>query len=48
MIRPEALVCLGAVAAQGLLGSQVRIGRERAMDALVADLSPVAEWLRSR
>jgi uracil-DNA glycosylase family protein len=79
MIRPEALVCLGAVAAQGLLGSQVRIGRdrgrpfdsdlaelvvitahpssilrvneqegrERAMDALVADLSSVAEWLRS-
>ncbi|HTX47218.1 MAG TPA: UdgX family uracil-DNA binding protein [Solirubrobacteraceae bacterium] len=29
LVRPEALVCLGAVAAQGLLGSQVRIGRDR-------------------
>jgi DNA polymerase len=77
LIRPEAVVCLGAVAARGLLGSQVRIGRDRgraldselaelvtitahpasilrvreqagrdaAFDALVADLSSVADWL---
>ncbi len=77
LIRPEALVCLGAVAARGLLGPRVRIGRdrgrpmdselaelvtitahpssvlrvrdqagrERAMDALVADLSMVSAWL---
>jgi DNA polymerase len=29
MVRPEALVCLGATAAQALLGSHVRIGRDR-------------------
>jgi DNA polymerase len=29
LIAPEALVCLGAVAARGLLGSRVRIGRDR-------------------
>jgi DNA polymerase len=29
MVHPEALVCLGATAAQALLGSQVRIGRDR-------------------
>jgi uracil-DNA glycosylase len=77
VVRPEALVCLGAVAAQGLLGSRVRIGRDRgrpfdselaelvtitahpaavlrfgeraereqAMDALVSDLTAVADWL---
>ena len=77
LVRPQALVCLGATAAQALLGSQVRIGRDRgrpmdsglaelvtltthpsailrqrddaereaAMDAFVADLSGVADWL---
>ena len=29
MVHPEALVCLGATAAQALLGPQVRIGRDR-------------------
>ncbi|HWF51384.1 MAG TPA: UdgX family uracil-DNA binding protein [Solirubrobacteraceae bacterium] len=29
MVHPAALVCLGATAAQALLGSQVRIGRDR-------------------
>jgi uracil-DNA glycosylase len=29
VVRPEALVCLGATAAQALLGSQIRIGRDR-------------------
>ncbi len=29
IVRPEALVCLGATAAQALLGSQIRIGRDR-------------------
>jgi DNA polymerase len=29
MIQPPALVCLGATAAQALLGPQVRIGRDR-------------------
>ena len=29
VVGPEALVCLGATAAQALLGSQVRIGRDR-------------------
>ncbi len=29
LVTPEALVCLGATAAQALLGSQVRIGRDR-------------------
>ncbi len=29
MVHPDALVCLGATAAQALLGSQVRIGRDR-------------------
>jgi uracil-DNA glycosylase len=28
-VQPEALVCWGATAAQALLGSQVRIGRDR-------------------
>jgi DNA polymerase len=28
-VKPEVLVCLGATAAQALLGSQVRIGRDR-------------------
>jgi uracil-DNA glycosylase len=40
LIRPEALVCLGAVAARGLLGPQVRIGRDRGrpVDSELADL----------
>jgi DNA polymerase len=29
VVKPEALVCLGATAAQALLGSQIRIGRDR-------------------
>ncbi len=29
VVRPRALVCLGAVAAQALLGPQIRIGRDR-------------------
>ena len=29
MVAPDAVVLLGAVAAQGLLGSQIRIGRDR-------------------
>jgi uracil-DNA glycosylase len=29
VVKPEALVCLGATAAQALLGSHVRIGRDR-------------------
>lgn len=40
LIRPEALVCLGAVAAQGLLGPKVRVGRDRGqpIDSELADL----------
>jgi DNA polymerase len=40
MVHPEALVCLGATAAQALLGSQVRIGRDRGrpMESDLADL----------
>lgn len=77
LINPPAIVLLGAVAAQALLGPSIRIGRDRgrpvesqlaelvmitthpsavlragdyrereqAMDAFVADLSKVAEWL---
>jgi DNA polymerase len=29
VVRPQAVVCLGATAAQALLGSHVRIGRDR-------------------
>lgn len=29
MIKPRALVCLGATAAQALLGSRIRVGRDR-------------------
>jgi uracil-DNA glycosylase family protein len=29
IVQPDALVCLGAVAAQALLGPQIRIGRDR-------------------
>jgi DNA polymerase len=80
LVKPEAVVLLGATAAQALLGSWVRIGRDRghpvesdlaelvtitahpssilrfeepaereqAMDALVADLTTVAEWRTKR
>ena len=30
MVRPAALVCLGATAGKALPGSQVRVGRDRA------------------
>ncbi|MEA2145200.1 MAG: uracil-DNA glycosylase [Solirubrobacteraceae bacterium] len=77
LVRPDALVLLGAVAGQGLLGSGLRVTRDRgkpmpsdlaqlvtvtthpsailrmrgapertqAMDAFVADLRAVADWL---
>ena len=40
MVKPAALVCLGATAAQALLGSQVRIGRDRGrrMESDLAEL----------
>jgi DNA polymerase len=40
LVKPRALVCLGATAAQALLGSQVRIGRDRGrpMDSPLAEL----------
>jgi DNA polymerase len=39
-VKPDALVCLGATAAQALLGSQVRIGRDRGrpIDSELAEL----------
>jgi uracil-DNA glycosylase family protein len=43
IVHPEALVCLGATAAQALLGSQVRIGRDRGrpIDSDLAELVTV-------
>jgi uracil-DNA glycosylase len=40
LVKPTALVCLGATAAQALLGSQVRIGRDRGrpMESELAEL----------
>lgn len=40
LVKPEALVCLGATAAQALLGSHVRIGRDRGrpMESELAEL----------
>jgi uracil-DNA glycosylase len=40
VVKPTALVCLGATAAQALLGSQVRIGKDRGrpMDSDLAEL----------
>lgn len=40
VVRPAALVCLGATASQALLGSHVRIGRDRGrpMESDLADL----------
>jgi DNA polymerase len=39
-VRPRVLVCLGAVAAQGLLGSKVRVTKDRGKP-LESDLAPV-------
>ena len=40
VVKPEALVCLGATAAQALLGSHIRIGRDRGtpIDSELAEL----------
>jgi uracil-DNA glycosylase len=40
IVAPEALVCLGATAAQALLGSHIRIGRDRGrpLDSDLAEL----------
>ncbi|WP_037411466.1 UdgX family uracil-DNA binding protein [Candidatus Solirubrobacter pratensis] len=40
VVRPRVLVCLGAVAAQGLLGSKVRVTRDRGVP-LDSDLADV-------
>ena len=40
IVAPEALVCLGATAARALLGSQVRIGRDRGR-RMDSDLAPL-------
>jgi uracil-DNA glycosylase family protein len=40
IVAPEALVCLGATAARALLGSQVRIGRDRGR-RIESDLAPL-------
>jgi DNA polymerase len=39
LVKPEALVCLGATAAQALLGSKVRIGRDRGLP-VESELAP--------
>jgi DNA polymerase len=41
VVRPEVLVCLGATAAQALLGREVRVTRDRGRP-LESDLAPVA------
>jgi uracil-DNA glycosylase len=40
LVKPQAVVCLGATAAQALLGSQIRIGRDRGrpIDSDLAEL----------
>ncbi|MBV8955827.1 MAG: hypothetical protein JO179_16945, partial [Solirubrobacterales bacterium] len=40
VVKPDALVCLGATAAQALLGAHIRIGRDRGrpIDSDLADL----------
>jgi DNA polymerase len=40
VVKPKALVCLGATAAQALLGPQIRVGRDRGrpMDSDLADM----------
>jgi DNA polymerase len=40
IVRPEAVVCLGATAAQALLGPQVRIGRDRGRP-MESELAPM-------
>jgi uracil-DNA glycosylase family protein len=40
VVKPTALVCLGATAAQALLGSQVRIGKDRGRP-MDSDLAPL-------
>lgn len=40
IVSPQALVCLGATAARALLGSQVRIGRDRGRP-MDSDLAPL-------
>ncbi len=40
LVKPEALVCLGATAAHALLGSSVRIGRDRGRP-MDSDLAPL-------
>jgi uracil-DNA glycosylase family protein len=40
-VRPEALVCLGATAAQALFGSQFRVTRQRGQ-LVASDLAPLA------
>jgi DNA polymerase len=40
LVEPRALVCLGATAAQALLGSSVRIGRDRGR-SIESDLAPL-------
>jgi DNA polymerase len=41
VVRPDVLVCLGAVAAQALLGRQVRVTRDRGRP-LESELAPTA------
>jgi uracil-DNA glycosylase len=43
VVKPEALVCMGATAAQALLGSHIRIGRDRgrSIDSNLAELVTV-------
>jgi uracil-DNA glycosylase len=43
VVKPDALVCLGATAAQALLGSHIRIGRDRGrpIESELADLVTV-------
>ena len=40
MIRPDSLVCLGATAAQALLGSTFRVTKERGKPLTSSDLAP--------
>ena len=40
VVRPQALVCLGATAAQSLLGSHIRVGRDRGRP-IESELAPL-------
>jgi len=40
VVKPQALICLGATAAQALLGSHVRVGRDRGRP-MESDLAPL-------